>query len=81
MTRNHVNAPENLRVQPSKFKSELTFNEWAERYNVSRHYVEPTILYQGNPSSGINPKIDLYESQFKIALRNLFMNIIRLFKI
>jgi hypothetical protein len=81
MTKNHVNAPENLRVQPSKFKSELTFNEWVERYNVSRQYVEPSVLYQGNPSCGINPKIDLYESQFKIGLKNLFMNIIRLFKL
>ena len=81
MTKSHVNSPENLRVQPSKFKSELTFNEWAEKYNVSRQYVEPSILFQGNPSAGITPKIDLYESQFKVALKNLFMSIVRIFKL
>ena len=52
---NNVNAPENLRVKLSKFKSPLTFNEWVERYNVSSQYVEPTKYFQGNTSAGIKP--------------------------
>jgi hypothetical protein len=46
--RKNVNAPENLRVRPSKFKSELSFNEWAEKLNVSRGYVPPTPYFTGN---------------------------------
>jgi hypothetical protein len=45
---NNVNAPENLKVRPSKFKSELSFNEWAELLNVSRNYVPPTPYFTGN---------------------------------
>ena len=45
---NNVNAPENLRVRPSRFKSELSFNEWAELLNVSRNYVPPTQYFTGN---------------------------------
>jgi|LakMenEpi03Aug12_release.lakeMendotaPanAssembly.Ray.scaffolds.fasta_scaffold15597_5 hypothetical protein len=48
---NNVNAPENLRVRPSKFKSELSFNEWAEKLNVSRGYVPPTPYFTGNAKS------------------------------
>ena len=44
-----------LKCKPSKFKSELTFNEWAEKYNVGRGYVQPTKYFQGNPTSGIQP--------------------------
>ena len=80
MTKN-VNSPENLRVLPSKFKSNLTFNEWAEKYNVGRQYVEPVVLFQGNPSSGIRPNVDLYESELKRAFKHLFVSIVRLFKI
>ena len=36
-------------------KRELTFNEWVMMYNVSSGYVEPTRLFQGNPSSGFKP--------------------------
>ena len=32
-------------VQPTE---KLTFNEWAERTNVSSLYVEPTNYFQGN---------------------------------
>jgi hypothetical protein len=37
-----------LRVKESTFKTALTFNEWVEKYNVSRDYIEPTKYYQGN---------------------------------
>jgi hypothetical protein len=48
---NNVNAPENLRVRPSKFKSELSFNEWAEKLNVSSGYIPPTPYFTGNSKS------------------------------
>lgn len=70
MTKN-PNAPQNLRVQPSKFKSDLTFNEWAEKFNVSSRYVAPSVLFQGNPSAGITAKIDFKESTFRKFLRNV----------
>lgn len=43
------NHNEKLRVKLSPFKCELTFNEWVEKYNVGRDYVEPTKYFQGNP--------------------------------
>ncbi len=46
---------DNLKVKRSNFKSELTFNEWVEKYRVSSQYVEPTPYYQGNPSCGVKP--------------------------
>jgi hypothetical protein len=78
MTKN-VNSPQNLRVQPSKFKSDLTFNEWAQKYNVSRQYVEPSVLYQGNPSAGIRPKFDVTEPSYKKFFRTLFIEFTRMF--
>jgi len=58
-----------LKCKPSKFKSELTFNEWAEKYNVGRGYVPPTKYFQGNPSSGYTP-IET-ESFFGVVVNNL----------
>jgi len=55
---NNVNAPENLRVKVSKFKSPLTFNEWAKQYRVSSQYTEYQPLFQGNPSAGIRPQLE-----------------------
>lgn len=52
-----VNAPENLRVKVSKFKSPLSFNEWAKELRVSSQYTEYQPLFQGNPSCGIRPQI------------------------
>jgi hypothetical protein len=48
---NNVNAPENLRVKVSKFKSDLSFNEWVKLLNVSSGYVQPTPYFTGNPKS------------------------------
>ena len=45
---NNVNAPENLRVKVSTFKTDLTFNEWSELLNVSSGYIEPTPYFTGN---------------------------------
>ena len=58
-----------LKCKPSQFKSELTFNEWAEKYNVGRGYVQPTKYFQGNPSSGYTP-IET-ESFFGVVVNNL----------
>ena len=49
------NQENKLRVKLSPFKSDLTFNEWVEKYRVGSGYVEPTKYFQGNPSSGIKP--------------------------
>ena len=56
---NNVNAPENLRVRPSKFKSELSFNEWAEKLNVSSGYIPPTPYFTGNSKIFIEPYVIL----------------------
>ena len=53
----NVNAPENLRVKLSTFKSPLTFNEWVAKYNVSSQYAEPTKYFQGNTSAGVKPML------------------------
>ena len=37
-----------LKVKLSNFKTDLSFNEWCERYNVGGHYIEPTQYYTGN---------------------------------
>lgn len=37
-----------LKVKLSTFKTDLTYNEWCERYNVSGNYVAPTPYYTGN---------------------------------
>lgn len=41
----------NLKVTPSKFKNELSFNEWVVKYRVSSDYIEPTKYFQGNAGS------------------------------
>lgn len=46
---NNPNAPENLRVKVSTFQTDLSFNEWAEQFNVGSAYVEPTKYFQANP--------------------------------
>ena len=79
MTKN-VNAPENLRVKVSTFKTSLTFNEWAELYNVSRHYQEPPQLYQGNVSAGIKPTLEKEDTLLQMASRNFLNNIIAWFR-
>lgn len=37
-----------LKVKYSDFKSNLTYNQWCKKYNVSRYYTEPTPFYRGN---------------------------------
>lgn len=63
------NSKKNLNVELSKFdKSPLTFNEWAEKFNVGRYYTEPTKYFQGNPSSGFVPK----EPTLRETIKELF---------
>jgi hypothetical protein len=52
-----------LKVIPSKFKTDLTFNEWAELLKVSSMYEERTPYYTGNLSKlDSSLKYPLYES-------------------
>ena len=67
----NVNAPENLRVKVSTFKSNLTFNEWAKEFKVSTQYTEYQLLYQGNTSCGIHPLVK--EDSIWDDLRRLFI--------
>lgn len=66
---------EKLNVKPSKYKHKLSYNEWAREFRVGSGYVEPSKLYQGNPSCGIRPigvaKV-LDESPIERFLRILF---------
>ena len=41
-----------LKVKLSTFQTTLTFNEWVQKYNVSKDYVEPTKFFQNNPVTG-----------------------------
>lgn len=65
---NNPNAPENLRVKVSTFQTDLTFNEWARKFNVGMHYQEPPQLYQGNPNNDLVP-----DESFKDMLRRIFV--------
>lgn len=40
-----------LRVKESTFQTNLSFNEWVEKYNVGSGYIEPTKYFQGNAGS------------------------------
>jgi hypothetical protein len=40
----------NLKVIESKYKSDLTFNEWAKELKVSSGYIKPTEFFQGHRS-------------------------------
>lgn len=52
-----------LKVIPSKFKTDLTFNEWAKLLKVSSMYEEKTPYYTGNLSKlDASSKFPLYES-------------------
>jgi hypothetical protein len=56
-----------LRCKMSTFKTDLSFNQWVEKYKVSHGYIEPTKYYQNNPSCGITP----------YAPKEKFMDIVR----
>lgn len=45
-----------LKCRTSKFKSDITFDEWVKEYRVSSQYVEPIKYFQGNANS---PKITM----------------------
>jgi hypothetical protein len=62
-----------LRVKLSTFQTDLTFNQWVEKYGVSSGYQEPTKYFQGNPSSGFVP-LEVSISPFE-RLVNFFSQI------
>ena len=55
---NQLQEEKKLRVKLSTFQTDLSFNEWVEKYNVSRDYIEPTKYYQGN-STNPHPPLEL----------------------
>lgn len=54
-----------LRCKMSTFQTDLSFNEWVAKYNVSNRYIEPTKYFQGNASSGFTPLDEKKEPIFK----------------
>lgn len=46
---------EKLRVKKSDFKSDLSFNEWCEKYNLGKGYVRPTQYFQGHKNWSMEP--------------------------
>lgn len=62
-----------LRIQKSINEHPLSFNEWCEKYGVSSRYVEPTKLFQGNPSSGFQ------EVQIESPIEKFFKNFAKIF--
>lgn len=46
----------------SNFQRPLTFNEWSAKFGVSSRYIEPTKYFKGNPSCGIQEKVDTSNS-------------------
>lgn len=65
-----------LRVKLSTFQTDLSFNEWVEKYKVSQGYIEPTKYYQKNASSGYTEAKEVKLNGLDIIRRN----IISLFK-
>jgi hypothetical protein len=62
-------------------KKPLTFQEWCDKYEVSSRYVEPSPLFTKNPSSGIQPLVELYETSFERFIRILILHLQGVFKI
>lgn len=54
-----------LRCKMSTFQTDLSYNEWVSKYNVSSRHYEPTKYFQGNPSSGYVPLDERTEPLFK----------------
>lgn len=66
-----------LRVQECNHTHTMSFNEWAEKLNVSSLYVEPEKFFDKNPKNCYLP-FSLYEEPKK---QNLVSKIIRFFSI
>lgn len=70
-----------LKVKTSKFENTLTFNEWVEKFNVSRYYVEPTKYFQnnaGSPKMTMDTKMEMRFSSGR-KKQNLLGKIISIF--
>lgn len=59
-----------LSVRYGNIKRELSFNEWAEKFNVSRSYVEPLQLRR-NSHNEFKSQID--RDTIFDSLKNLFL--------
>ena len=47
-----------LKVRYSKFKTNLSFNDWVKEVNFGRYYTEPTPYFEGN----VTREPDLFQS-------------------
>lgn len=47
-----------LKVKLSTFQTPLSFNEWVQKYNVSRDYVQPTPFFKNNPTTGYHSLLE-----------------------
>ena len=63
----------NLKAKLSDFETPLTFNQWVEKYNVSRDYIEPTKYYQGNANGGYYEAKETKLNGFEIIRRNIIL--------
>lgn len=59
----------------------LSFNQWCEKFEVGARYIEPINLYPKNPSSGIEPMVELYETSLERFVRVLLIHLKGIFKI
>ena len=66
------NQEKKLRCRMSTFQTDLSFNEWVQKYKVSHGYIEPTKYFQGNVSAGITPQVPK-EKFLDIVRRNLLL--------
>ena len=64
--------PKKLNAKMSDFKTDMSYNEWVKKFNVSRDYVEPTKYFQGNPMVSRVPEPTFWETMkdlFRIQVR------------
>ena len=55
---------ENLKIKQSKFKHEMDYNEWVEKFNFGGGYIEPTQYYQGNTGWGQQHDTNVLDTMF-----------------
>lgn len=66
------NQETKLKCKMSTFKTDLSFNEWVQKYKVSHGYIEPTKYFQNNAGCGITPEMPK-DSFMDILRRNILL--------
>ncbi len=65
------NQENKLKCKPSQFKTEMSFNEWAEKYNVGRGYVPPTKKQSTNGAKELaNKKLIVFPVRHLVVVPN-----------